>query len=416
MKIDSIIKNLLIRYPLFGNIIANLNFVYTDSTVPAPAYTDGLNVYYKQEFIDNFTDEEKEFIFAHELFHIVLSHLSRNVGRDRDLLNYCEDAIINQLLARDGLSMPQGLVNVPDALEYSVEELYMKYLSQIKKIKKWMQSNTYHLEIKGLNDILNKMYDSDMQDLMDENSKIRNEMISDYQEELKDKAQIGKEALGLEFPSVEVGKAAPILNWKDILRASLINSSETITSFYEVEMDGVIKKEEKQDICFSESEIVIDSSGSMDMQKIKAILRECKNILSCSDIRVGFCDTKFYGWNKIMNNIDIDKLHIIGRGGTDFENMANAFSENIDNKIVITDGWGVFPLDRPDILWIIMDYSLPYFLDPNNSYNFGCFNIKKEDISKINFIFINTNDIEVSNYNKRKCLSLEKKATIFKTR
>lgn len=395
MEINSIVRNLLIRYPLFGNIIANLNFVYTNSTVPAPAYTDGSNVYYKQEFIDNFTNEEKEFIIAHELFHIVLSHLSRNIGRDRDLLNYVEDAIINQLLFRDGLSMPQGLVDVPDALDYSTDELYMRYLPQLEEIKKWMQSNTYHLEIKDLNDILNKMYDSDMQDLMDENSKLRNEMISDYEEELKSKAQFGKESLGIEFPSVEVGKAAPLLHWRDILRASLVNPSETITSFYEVEMDGVIRKEVKQDFCFSESEIIIDSSGSMNMPKIKTILRECKNILSCSDIRVGFCDTKFYGWSDIRNDIDIDKLHIIGRGGTDFATMAKSFSSNVDNKIVLTDGWGEFPLDRPDILWIVIDYSLPYFLNPN-----------EEDISKINFIFINENDIEVPTNVKR--LSLKK--------
>lgn len=404
MEINSIVRNLLIRYPLFGNIIANLNFVYTNSTVPAPAYTDGSNVYYKQGFIDNFTDEEKEFIIAHELFHIVLSHLSRNIGRDRDLLNYVEDAIINQLLFRDGLSMPQGLVDVPDALDSSTDELYMRYLPQLEEIKKWMQSNTYHLEIKDLNDILNKMYDSDMQDLMDENSKLRNEMISDYEEELKSKAQFGKESLGIEFPSVEVGKAAPLLHWRDILRASLVNPSETITSFYEVEMDGVIRKEVKQDFCFSESEIIIDSSGSMNMPKIKAILRECKNILSCSDIRVGFCDTKFYGWSDIRNDIDIDKLHIIGRGGTDFATMAKSFSSNVDNKIVLTDGWGEFPLDRPDILWIVIDYSLPYFLNPNDT--FSCSWFKKEDISKINFIFINENDIEVPTNVKR--LSLKK--------
>lgn len=404
MEINSIVRNLLIRYPLFGNIIANLNFVYTNSPVPAPAFTDGENVYYKQEFIEEFTDNEQEFIIAHELFHIVLSHLSRNIGRDRDLLNYVEDAIINQLLARDGLTMPQGLVDIPDALDYSTDELYMKFLPQLQEIKKWMQSNAYHLEIKDLNDILNKIYDSDMQDLMDENSKLRSEMISDYEEELKNKAQFGKTALGMEFPSVEVGKAAPLLQWKELLEASLVNPSESVTSFYEVEMDGVIRKEVKQDFCFSESEIIIDSSGSMDMQKIKAILRECKNILSCSDIRVGFCDTKFYGWSDIRNDIDIDKLHIIGRGGTDFATMAKSFSSNVDNKIVLTDGWGEFPLDRPDILWIVIDYSLPYFLNPNDT--FSCSWFKKEDISKINFIFINENDIEVPTNVKR--LSLKK--------
>ena len=172
MEIDNIVKNLLIKYPLFGNIIANLKFILTNSFVPAPAFTDGVNVYYKQEFFDDFTTHEQEFVIAHELFHIVLSHLNRNIGRDRDLLNYVEDAIINQLLVRDGLTMPQGLVDVPDALDYSTDELYMRFLPNLNEIKKWMQANTYHLEIQDLNDILNKIYDSDIQDLMDENSKL----------------------------------------------------------------------------------------------------------------------------------------------------------------------------------------------------------------------------------------------------
>ena len=98
MKINNIIKKLLLRYPLFGNIIANLDFKYIESNIPAPAYTDGSSIYYKQEFLDNYSDNEKEFIIAHEIFHIALSHLYRNIGKDRELLNYVEDAIINQLL------------------------------------------------------------------------------------------------------------------------------------------------------------------------------------------------------------------------------------------------------------------------------------------------------------------------------
>lgn len=404
MEIDNIVKKLLIRYPLFGNIIANLNFIYTNISVPAPAFTDGVNLYYKQEFIDEFTDDEKEFIIAHEVFHIVLKHLYRNIGRDRDLLNYVEDAIDNQLLVRDGLTMPQGCVNVPDALDYSAEELYMRFLPQLEEIKKWMKSNTYHLEIIDSNDIINKTFDEDMKDLMDENTKLRSEMIRDYQVELKNQALCGKESLGIEFPSIEVGIAAPLLNWRDVLKASLFNPSETITSFYEVEMDGVIRKEVKQDFCFSESEIIIDTSGSMKMPKIKAVLRECKNILSCSDIRVGFCDTKFYGWNDIRTDADIDKLHITGRGGTCFATMAKSFSSNVDNKIVLTDGWDVFPIDRPDILWLVIDYELPYFLDPNSSFN--CSWLKKEDIDKVNYIFINEKEIEVPT--NQKILSFKK--------
>ena len=216
MEINNILKKLLVRYPLFGNVIVNLKFKFTNDPVPAPAFTNGKCVFYKQEFIDEYSDDEKEFIIAHELFHIVLSHLFRNVGRDRDLLNYVEDAIINQLLAKDGLTMPDGLVDIPDALDYSTEELYMKYLPKLNQIKKWMNANKYHMEMEALEDWINESYNKDLQDLMSENSDLRNEMLKDYQEQLKKKAQFGNMALGMEFSSVKIGRTAPMLYWREL--------------------------------------------------------------------------------------------------------------------------------------------------------------------------------------------------------
>lgn len=157
MEINNIIDGILFRYPLFGNVIVNLEIKYIDENVPAPAFTDGKAIYYKDEFLTDYDDEEKEFILAHEIFHIVLSHLFRNIGRDQDLLNYVEDAIINQLLIRDGLKMPDGLVFLEDALDYSVEELYMKFLPEINKIKNWMGANTYHTDLSQLSENIQNM-------------------------------------------------------------------------------------------------------------------------------------------------------------------------------------------------------------------------------------------------------------------
>ena len=403
MEINNIIKKVLFRYPIFGNVIANLKFQFTTEPVPVPAFTDERTIYYKQDFFTDFNDDEKEFVISHEIFHIVLNHLFRNLGKDRDLLNYVEDAIINQLLIRDGLVMPEGLVYVEDALDYSVDELYLKFLPKLDEIKEWMGSNTYHIELTDeeindkLNEILNNYYNSysrDLKELMNDNQQLREELIDDFQEKLKQEAEAtgyGKYAGRQEFPSVEVGKAAPLLYWQELLKQTLVVPAEVTTSFYEVEMDGIIRKEEKSDVGYSESEIIIDSSGSMNMQKIKSILRECKNILSSSSIRIGFCDVQFYGWNEIRNESDIDNLRIIGRGGTDFDNMANSFSIDADNKIVITDGECTFPKDRPDILWIIINYRKPYFYSDD----------KENNSSKINSIFINERDIPIPAIGKR---------------
>ena len=71
--------------------------------------------------------------------------------------------------------------------------------------------------------------------------------------------------------------------------------------------------------------------------------------------------------------------------------MANSFSIDADNKIVITDGECTFPKDRPDILWIIINYCKPYFYSDDKENNF----------SKINSIFINERDIPIPAIGKR---------------
>lgn len=387
MEISKIISSLLLRFPLFGSIIVNLNFELTNQAIKSPAFTNGKTIYYKQEFIDNYSFADKEFTFAHEIFHVVLQHSFRNAGKDKDLLNFVADGIINQLLLKSGLTMPEGLeiIVIPDALDYSVDELYMKYLPNLEEIRNLMKNITYHIDIDA--DWISEIYNKDLQQLMANNETLKNELLGGFNEDLANKAKFGNEALGLEFPSVKVGYTKPILSWQELLKASLISPDETTTVFYEIEKDGIIRKEENSTIASSESEIIIDTSGSMSMAKIKVILRECKNILLTSEIKVGFCDAEFYGWHEIVDDNDIDNLHITGRGGTNFKVMAESFSEDVDNKIVITDGFCIFPKDHGDILWIILNDSLP------NSVN--------SSEQKINYIFINEKEVLTDNYTQK---------------
>lgn len=319
--------------------------------------------------------------------------LFRNVGKDPDLLNFVEDAIINQMLVQCGMTMPKGCINIPDALDYSVEELYMKYLPRIDEIREWMQANTYHLELTNIDDLIKDMYNQDLQELLNENSIISESLLEDYQDMMQNYSEEAKFSLGVEFPSVKVGKSKHLLSWENILRETIIAPDETITSFYEVEKDGVIRKEEKPQESDSETEILIDSSGSMKMPKIKAILRECKNILANSHIKVGFFDVKFYGWHEISTEEDIDKLQIVGRGGNDFTKMAQSFSDNVDNKIIITDGEWYYPEESPGVLWIIFNRIGPEYFDQN---------FKKK---KVDYIFIDERNIEVPKEKKKRLIS-----------
>lgn len=82
-------------------------------------------------------------------------------------------------------------------------------------------------------------------------------------------------------------------------------------------------------------------------------MRECKNILQTSKVKVGCFDTKFYGFQEIRTEHDIDQLPFMGGGGTDFDVAVDAFSRRVENKIIFTDGCATMPEKAIDAIWIV---------------------------------------------------------------
>ena len=73
MEIQDIINKLLLRFPLFGSVIVNLKFELVKSFVPADAYTNGETVFFKESLFEDYTEDDREFIVAHEIMHIIKS-------------------------------------------------------------------------------------------------------------------------------------------------------------------------------------------------------------------------------------------------------------------------------------------------------------------------------------------------------
>lgn len=135
IDIDKIKRRLLIKYPLFGSILANTNFIedkncYSNG-VPT-AGTDGDNVYYHPDSLKSITDDQQVFLFAHEICHIAFDHIPRSEGKDPEIWNIATDAVINALLSNDGLPLTPGSVDMKEAVNYNAEEFYEKLLKQKK--------------------------------------------------------------------------------------------------------------------------------------------------------------------------------------------------------------------------------------------------------------------------------------------
>ena len=131
MNVESIKRRLLVKYPFFGSVVANSNFIAEPAV--GTAGTDGKNIYYNPNFIESITDDQQTFIFAHEICHTAFDHIFRSEGKDKDLWNIATDSVVNAFLKQDGLPIVEGGVDIPEAINYDAEEMYKKLLEKKKQ-------------------------------------------------------------------------------------------------------------------------------------------------------------------------------------------------------------------------------------------------------------------------------------------
>lgn len=135
--VESIKKKIVRKYPIMGSLMDNIKFNIIESEDPGQtAYTDGRDIYFNKTFMDTLDEKEQIFVFAHEMSHIALDHIMRSDGKDPQLWNIATDAVINQELLRDRLLMPEGCINIKDALNHSAEWVYRKLLEKRQELMK----------------------------------------------------------------------------------------------------------------------------------------------------------------------------------------------------------------------------------------------------------------------------------------
>lgn len=376
--IEPIKRKMLVKYPFFGSVTANVKYVENRNIQTAA--TNGKIVYYNPDFLEKISEKERIFVIAHEICHIAFNHIIRSKNKNHKIWNIATDAIINAFLKKDGLKIVENAVDIEDAINYNAEELYEKLLKE--------QAN--NLGGNGNSEISNNQNDEnqdvghDTHDMWDET--IANKNISDKKSEIekkqKETEKIGekesfnknkqekkkaledlKKMLSEQIISYgnktnentikieNIGTSKPIIDWRYVLREAITYDVDWSYKNATIE-DGVVSANlEEQPM--SETEIVLDTSGSINEKLLKNFLRECKNILEHSKLKVGCFDTKFYGFNEIRNKEDIENMKFQGGGGTDFNIAVGAFSRRVENKIIFTDGYAQVPNIELDVIWIV---------------------------------------------------------------
>ena len=193
---------------------------------------------------------------------------------------------------------------------------------------------------------------------------IGKELIKKLKEHLGSKGA-GKGASSEEkYTLGEVGKADKIFSWKTILKRYIDNDTEMYNyrradedNYYQARIED-IEQYDKPGV-----EVMLDTSYSVSDSLIREFLRQLKHLIKDTKLRVGCFSYSAYDFVEIKKVSDIDNFEIKGRGGTNFDCAAKAFtwdgrdSENI-NRIIFTDGEDDFTLTDKKykkLIWVIYD-------------------------------------------------------------
>ena len=527
--IKSIKNKMLVKYPFFGSVIADVK--YEEDKSLGTAGTNGQIIYYNPDYLNCLSKEEQTFVFAHEVCHIAFNHILRSEGKDINLWNIATDGVTNQFLKRDGLKMPEGGVDIADAINYDAEQLYEKLLQEQQQNQENQQNSQEHQNQQNNSNSNNNQKNDNSQNSKNDqqsdgsqkqnseksqngqdsnqissnsknnensqssedsqeqsnnqnnsqinaqqnNSKSNNNQKNDNSQNSKNNQQsadvngskenasqqdisdtknsqqsdkqskdsnnddkkhkdVGhdthsmweetvkkhkeqeqnkekknneinkknknssekddfekkqdelenmgekeafkknledrkkqleelKEAISKlasqagsasneDVREIEnIGISKPLIDWRYILREAIKYDVDWSYQNATIE-DGVITPNLEEQPK-PETEIVLDTSGSISDVLLRNFLRECKNILQQSRVKVGCFDTKFYGFHEIRTEQDIENMKFVGGGGTDFYVAINAFTRRVENKIIFTDGEAWIPNIPCDAIWIV---------------------------------------------------------------
>ncbi len=148
-----------------------------------------------------------------------------------------------------------------------------------------------------------------------------------------------------------IGETKALMDWRRALREEICFDVDW--SYKNAEIENGVVTPHLEEMPYPVTEILLDTSGSIEASLLKSFLRECKGILQSSQIRVGCFDVIFYGFQEIRKEKDIDEMVYKGGGGTNFTAAVNAFSRRVTNKIIFTDGDAPMPETPMDAIWVV---------------------------------------------------------------
>ena len=73
---------ILNKHPFSGAVAMSLDLKPIRDIRCSTAMTDGKNIFFDIDFLSRLTQEEREFVLGHEIWHVIMLHFLRGEGKD----------------------------------------------------------------------------------------------------------------------------------------------------------------------------------------------------------------------------------------------------------------------------------------------------------------------------------------------
>lgn len=359
--------SLLFKNAFFGNLATGLKMVNADDWCGTAA-TDGRFFYYNSNFICLLEQKEVEFLFGHEVLHVVYDHMGRRGDRDARMFNVANDYAVNADLRRHKIG--EFITSVPCLYEAKYDG----------KPSEWIYDDLMkNVQTIDLETLLGMLIDEHMDAEEDDNDKNSNrpkKMTEAEREQLRQEikqnilnaakaAQAGDLPKGVQRLLGDI--TDPTMPWRELIQTSVTSAIKNDYSFSKPNrrgwhMDAILPgmtPGEEIDIC-----VALDMSGSISTKVGNQFVTEVGAMMDMFDgyrIHIFCFDTNAYAPADFnSDNMDtIDQYEPKGGGGTDFRAIFDHLKERgepVNRLIVFTDGmpfgsWG--DEDFCDTTWII---------------------------------------------------------------
>ncbi|HEC17918.1 MAG TPA: hypothetical protein ENI97_01080, partial [Gammaproteobacteria bacterium] len=133
LKLTAARTKLILDKPFLGALVLRLPMEEANIKWCPTTATDARKFYFNPEYIEALSNEQVQFVLAHEALHCALSHFARRGHREQKRWDMACDLAVNELLVKDGLTPPPGALVDMGFAGMTAEEIYPSLQEEIEE-------------------------------------------------------------------------------------------------------------------------------------------------------------------------------------------------------------------------------------------------------------------------------------------